>query len=183
MRSRVLHRDARQTPPVAVGGQGAYLVDRDGRRYLDGSSGAAVCSLGYGHPAVISAIHDQIDALAYAHAGFFTTDALEGLAADLVARAPPELDHDYPGAGGAEPSEAALRLARQYFVERGEPARRHIIARWQSQHGNTLGALATGGSLARCVRFAPLAFPVTHIAPCYAYRHAFDDETEEAYGQ
>src|SRR5215470_9566816 len=180
MVSRVFHRNARETPPVAVGGHGAYLIDRDGRRYLDASSGAGVCSLGYGHPAVISAIREQIDALAYAHSGSFTTDALEGLAADLVARAPRELDHAYPVSGGSEAIEAALKIARQYFVERGETERRHIIARWQSQHGNTLGALATNGSLARRVRFAPLLFPVTHIAPCFAYRHAFDDETEEA---
>jgi adenosylmethionine-8-amino-7-oxononanoate aminotransferase len=142
-----------------------------------------VCSLGYGHPGVISAIRDQIDALAYAHSGFFTTDALEGLAADLVARAPRQLDHAYPVSGGSEAVEAALKIARQYFVERGQPERRRVIARWQSFHGNTLGALATGGNLARRMRFAPLLFPVTHIGACYAYRYRHDGESDEAYGR
>src|SRR5262249_57602848 len=140
-------------------------------------------SLVCGPPAVISAIREQIDALAYAHSGSFTTDALEGLAADLVARAPRELDHAYSVSGGSEAVEAALKIARQYFVERGEPNRRHVIARWQSFHGHTLGALATGGNLARRMRFAPLLFPVTHIGPCYAYRYRHEGESDEAYGR
>src|SRR5262245_15928913 len=140
MTTRVLHRNAREMPPVAVGGKGAYLIDDHGCRYLDGS--AVVCSLGYGHPAVIAAIRDQLDALAYAHSGFFTTEALEGLAADLVARAPRSLDHAYAVSGGSEAVEAALKLAKQYFVERGQPGRRHVITRWRSVHTQLLGALA-----------------------------------------
>jgi adenosylmethionine-8-amino-7-oxononanoate aminotransferase len=142
-----------------------------------------VCSLGYGHPAVIAAIRDQLDALAYAHSGFFTTEALEGLAADLVARAPRSLDHAYTVSGGSEAVEAALRLARQYFVERGEAARRHVITRRRSFHSHLLGGLATGDSLAPKMRFAPLLFPVTQITPCYEYRYRLETETEQAYAR
>src|SRR3546814_4360155 len=90
---------------------------------------------------VLTALHDQLDKLAYAHTGFFTTEVAERLADRLVADAPDGLDHVYLVSGGSEAVEAALKMARQYFVEKGEPQRRHIIARRQSYHGNTLGAL------------------------------------------
>src|SRR3546814_4511488 len=106
--------------------------DLDGKAYLDASGGAAVSCLGHGHPAVLTALHDQLDKLAYAHTGFFTTEVAERLADRLVADAPDGLDHVYLVSGGSEAVEAALKMARQYFVEKGEPQRRHIIARRQS---------------------------------------------------
>ena len=144
--THILHRQIAGTLPVAAGGQGIELVDTTGKRYLDASGGAAVSCLGHGHPAVTAALHEQLDKLAYAHTGFFTTEVAEQLADRLVADAPAGIDHIYFVSGGSEAVEASLKMALQYFMERGQPQRRHVIARRQSYHGNTLGALATGGN-------------------------------------
>ena len=181
--SQVLHRHTHLDPPVAVGGEGVYIVDADGRRYLDASGGAAVSCLGHGHPKVIQAIKRQIDRIAYAHTAFFTTEPLESLADWLVARAPGTIHRAYFTCGGSEAVEAAVKLARQYFIEIGQPQRRHLIARRQSYHGTTLGALAVGGNAWRRAPFAPLLVEVGHIAPCYAYRGQRDGENAPAYGR
>ncbi len=181
--TRVLHRSLRSTPPVAVRGQGVWLYDQDGRAYLDGSGGAAVSCLGHNHPDVQAAMHAQIDALAYAHTGFFTTQVAEELAAMLVADAPAGTSHAYFVSGGSEAIEAALKMARQYYVETGQPQRRHIVARRQSYHGNTLGALAVGGNAWRRTQFAPLLIDVEHVSPCYAYRDQRAGETDDQYAE
>jgi adenosylmethionine-8-amino-7-oxononanoate aminotransferase len=181
--SHVLHRQLQSALPVAVGGDGCWLIDRDGKRYLDASGGAAVSCLGHGHRDVIAAMHAQIDRLAYAHTSFFTTEVAEQLADHLVQRAPAGTSHAYFVSGGSEAVEAALKMARQYFVETGQPQREHFIARRQSYHGNTLGALAVGGNEWRRRQFAPLLMPVTHVSPCYEYRDRRANETPEAYGQ
>jgi adenosylmethionine-8-amino-7-oxononanoate aminotransferase len=126
-------------------------------------------------------MHAQIDRLAYAHTSFFTTEAAEALGDELVARAPPGLSHVYFTSGGSEAMETALKLARQFFVERGEPLRQHFIARRQSFHGNTLGALAVGGNAWRREQFAPLLIQTHHVAPCYEYRDRRPEETADAY--
>ena len=164
--TRILHRQIGTNYPTAVGGQGIELIDADGRRYIDASGGAAVSCLGHGHPDVLAALHAQLDKLAYAHTSFFTTDAAEALAERLVADAPAGISHVYFVSGGSEAIEAALKMARQYFVEKGEPQRRNIIARRQSYHGNTLGALATGGNEWRRAQFRPLLIETHHIDPC-----------------
>jgi adenosylmethionine-8-amino-7-oxononanoate aminotransferase len=167
--------------PVAVSGSGVEIVDADGRRYFDASGGAAVSCLGHGHPDVLAAMRRQLDALAYAHTGFFTTEAAERLADRLIEDAPPGLSHVYLVSGGSEAIEAALKMARQYFVEIGEPGRRHVIARRQSYHGNTLGALAVGGNAWRRVQFEPLLIKTHHIDPCYAYRLQREHESDADY--
>jgi adenosylmethionine-8-amino-7-oxononanoate aminotransferase len=179
--THILHRAANAVMPVAVGGKGIELFDRDGKRYLDASGGAAVSCLGHGHPDVLAALHKQLDTLAYAHTGFFTTDVAEQLADRLIEDAPAGLDHVYLVSGGSEAIEAALKMARQYFVEKGEPQRRHIIARQQSYHGNTLGALATGGNEWRRSQFHPLLIETHHVDPCYAYRLQDAGESDAAY--
>lgn len=181
--TRVLHRSLRNTPAVAVRGQGVWIHDSAGRAYLDGSGGAAVSCLGHNHPDVQAALHAQVDALAYAHTSFFTTEVAEKLAARLVADAPAGTSHAYFVSGGSEAVEAALKMARQYFVEIGQPQRRHIIARRQSYHGNTLGALAVGGNAWRRAQFAPLLIEVEHVSPCYAYRDQHSGETADQYGE
>lgn len=181
--THVMHRSLRQTPPVAVRGQGVWVYDSSGRSYLDGSGGAAVSCLGHNHPDIQAAMHAQIDALAYAHTSFFTTEVAEQLAERLVADAPPGISHAYFVSGGSEAVEAALKMARQYFVEIGQPERRHIVARRQSYHGNTLGALAVGGNAWRRAQFAPLLIEVEHVSPCYAYRDQREDESPEQYGE
>jgi adenosylmethionine-8-amino-7-oxononanoate aminotransferase len=181
--SHVFPRSMKTVPPVAVAGEGCYVIDSTGKRYFDGSGGAAVSCLGHDHPAVIDAVREQIGRLAFAHTGFFTSGPAESLASLLAAQAPPGIEHVYFVSGGSEAVEAAIKLARQYFVERGMPERRHIIARRQSYHGNTLGALAAGGNAWRRQAFAPLLVETSHIAPCYAYREMQDDESERAFGE
>ncbi|MCB1310366.1 MAG: aspartate aminotransferase family protein [Sedimentitalea sp.] len=180
--SHVFPRHTRAEIPTVASGQGAYLYDTSGKAYLDGSGGAAVSCLGHGDPAVTQAIKDQLDRVAFAHTGFFTSEPAEKLADRLIEVAPQGLDRVYFVSGGSEAMEAALKLARQYFLEIGEPERRHVIARRQSYHGNTLGALATGGNMWRREPFAPLLMETHHIAPCYAYRGQAEGESAEAYG-
>lgn len=180
--SHVFPRSMKAPPPRAVRGKGVYLYDELGKAYLDGSGGAAVSCLGHGDPDIIAAIQDQAAQLAYAHTGFFTTDPAEELADMLIAKAPGSLDRVYLVSGGSEATEAAIKLARQYFIEKGEPDRRHLIARRQSYHGNTLGALAAGGNAWRRAQFAPLLIEVSHIAPCYEYVDRQDGESAEDYG-
>ncbi|SLN51178.1 Taurine--pyruvate aminotransferase [Roseivivax jejudonensis] len=181
--SHVFPRHTALAPPVAVGGEGCYLIDAAGKRYLDASGGAAVSCLGHGDRAVIDAIKAQLDRVAFAHTGFFTSEPAEALADLLVAQAPEGLDRVYLVSGGSEAAEAAIKLARQYMVESGQPGRSRLIARRQSYHGNTLGALSAGGNAWRREQFGPLLLDVSHIAPCYAYRHREDGESPEAYGR
>ena len=181
--THILHRQIGGSLPVAAGGKGIEIVDSTGKRYIDASGGAAVSCLGHGHPAVTAAMHEQLDKLAYAHTGFFTTEVAEKLADRLIADAPQGLSHAYLVSGGSEAVEAALKMARQYFTERGETKRRHIIARRQSYHGNTLGALAAGGNEWRRAPFSPLLIETHHIDPCFAYRFQEPGESAEDYGR
>lgn len=181
--SHVFHRNLRQSYPTATKGEGAYLIDSEGKSYLDACGGAAVSCLGHSHPAVIKAIQQQVSKLAYAHSSFFTSEPMEQLADWLIERAPAGLESVYFVSGGSEAVEAALKLARQYYLEKGQPQRRHIIARRQSYHGNTLGALATGGNAWRRQPFEPLLMEVSHVSPCYAYRGQQEGESAESYGQ
>ncbi|MDP3799137.1 MAG: aspartate aminotransferase family protein [Polaromonas sp.] len=180
--THVFHRHLQHTPPLAVSGQGVYLTDAQGKRYIDASGGAAVSCLGHGHPDVLAAMHAQIDKLAYAHTSFFTTEVAEALADKLIQTAPQGMSHVYFVSGGSEAMEAALKMARQYFVEIGQPQRQHFIARRQSYHGNTLGALAIGGNPWRREPFAPILIEATHLSPCYPYREQQAGETPEQYG-
>ena len=181
--THVFHRDPRLKYPVALRGEGAYLYDRDGKRYLDASGGAAVSCLGHSDAAVIAAIQRQLETLPFAHTSFFSNEPMEALADALIARAPRSFDKVYFVSGGSEAIEAALKLARQYFVEKGEPQRAHVIGRRQSYHGNTLGALAVGGNAWRRKQFEPLLVSTTHVSPCYAYRGKQPGETDAVYGE
>ncbi len=181
--SHVFHRNPKQQLDFAVRGQGIELFDQNNKAYIDASGGAAVSCLGHGHPVVIQSIKDQLDQIAYAHSSFFTTRAAEDLADFLAQRSPGDLNHVYFLSGGSEAVEAALKLARQYFVEVGQPTRRHFIARRQSYHGNTLGALAIGGNAWRREPFLPLLVPAYHVSPCYAYRDQREGESQEHYAE
>lgn len=181
--SHVFPRHCHNPLPTAVAGDGCYLIDQDGNRYFDGSGGAAVSCLGHSNQRVIDAIKTQAEQLAFAHTGFFTTEPAEALADLLITNAPGDLDRVYFVSGGSEAVESAIKLARQYFVERGEPQRRHLIARRQSYHGNTLGALSAGGNALRRKPFAPILLEMSHIAPCYEYAERADGESLADYGQ
>jgi adenosylmethionine-8-amino-7-oxononanoate aminotransferase len=182
-KTRLLHRNLRNVMPKAVQGSGYYIVDDSGRRYLDASGGAAVSCLGHGHPAVAEAMKNQIDRLAYAHTSFFTTEPAEELAEILTEGTNGKLTRAFFVSGGSEAVEAAIKLARQYHVERHQPQRYHIISRRQSYHGNTIGALSVSGHRKRREAYEPYLFATTQISPCYPYRDRSLNETEESYGQ
>jgi len=179
--SYIIHRSLRSTPAVAARAQGAYIYDAQGKQYLDACGGAAVSCLGHAHPDVLAAMHRQIDQLAYAHTSFFTSDTVEQLAEQLTRTAPGDLNYAYFVSGGSEAVETALKLARQYFVEIGQPSRTKFIARKQSYHGNTLGALAVGGNEWRRRQFAPLLIDVIRVSACNEYRDRRADETQQQY--
>ncbi|MEZ5650420.1 MAG: aspartate aminotransferase family protein [Burkholderiaceae bacterium] len=182
--SHVFARQCNKPMPIAVGGQGVWLNSADGRRFLDACGGAAVSCLGHGHPVIAEAIARQARTLAYAHTSFFSSEPAEALADWLVARAPAGIDRVMFVSGGSEAVEAAVKLARQVHLERGQPQRRHIVARRQSYHGNTLGALAAGGNARRKAPFAPLlSDAMLHIDPCFYWREARPGETAQAYGR
>jgi adenosylmethionine-8-amino-7-oxononanoate aminotransferase len=181
--THVLHRSIAHQYPTAVSGRDIFIRDATGKDYIDASGGAAVSCLGHSHPDVIAAMRAQLDHLEYAHTSFFTTQAAEELADDLVARAPAGLDHVFFVSGGSEAIEAALKLGRQFFVERGEPQRRYLIARRQSYHGITTGALAVGGREWQRRAFAPLLIETYRVSPVYEYRERAPIETPEAYGE
>ena len=181
--THVLHRTIGHDYPTAVSGKGIIIRDRTGKEYIDASGGAAVSCVGHSHPDVLAAMRAQIDTLEYAHTSFFTTQVAEELADDLVAHAPAGLGHVFYVSGGSEAIEAALKLARQYFVEIGQPQRRHLIARRQSYHGITAGALAVGGRAWQRKAFAPLLIETHHVSPVYEYREKLSGETPEAYGE
>jgi hypothetical protein len=181
--SNVFPRNCKANLPLAVQGDGVYIVDNNGKRYIDASGGAAVSCLGHSNSRVIEAIKAQLERLAFAHTGFFSSLPAEALAESLINEAPGRLDRVYLVSGGSEAVEAAIKLARQYFIEIGQPSRHRVIARLQSYHGNTLGALAAGGNMWRREPFAPLMIDTTHISPCYAYRGLQAGESEFDYGQ
>ena len=180
--TRILHRQTGHSYPVAASAQGVIIRDSAGKNYIDASAGAAVSCLGHSHPDVLAAMHAQLDRLAYAHTSFFTSHAAEELADDLIAHAPHGIGHVFFVSGGSEAVEAALKLARQYFLERGEPQRRYIVARRQSYHGVTLGALSVGGRQWQRKQFGPLLIEAHHVSPVYEYRDRRADETPQAYG-
>ncbi|MGF1683935.1 aspartate aminotransferase family protein [Photobacterium minamisatsumaniensis] len=181
--TNVFHRHCHAKLPVVAGGDGVYLIDNKGKYYLDGCGGAAVSNLGHNHSRIKTAIKQQLDAIPYAHTGFFTNTSAEQLAKRLADLAPSTLNHVYFVSGGSEAVEAALKMARQYFVETGKPNKNQFIARRQSYHGNTLGALSVGGNEWRRDPFKPILTTTHHIAPCYAYRDQLETESEQQYSE
>ncbi|MEO0545108.1 MAG: aspartate aminotransferase family protein [Pseudomonadota bacterium] len=179
----VFPRHTKADLPIAFGGDGPFIIDADGNRFLDACGGAAVSCLGHSDRHITSVLRQQADAMTYAHTSFFTSEPAERLASRLAALAPGDLNRAYFVSGGSEAMEAALKLSRQYFLEKGQPKRANIIARWQSYHGNTLGALSAGGNRWRRAQFEPMLSPsMHHVSECNAYRGKAPAETDEAYG-
>ena len=180
--SNIFPRHSSYDLPNAVGGDGCYIIDENGKRYLDASGGAAVSCLGHSDKTIQKAIIEQTEKLAFAHTSFFTSEPAELLANLLAKHSPEGLDKVYFVSSGSEAVEASLKLARQYFVEIGKPEKHKVISRKQSYHGNTLGALAAGGNIWRRSFFEKLLVETSLISPCYPYRHQTQDETELEYG-
>jgi len=181
--THVLHRAIHKKYPVAAKSAGIRITDETGKQYIDASGGAAVSCLGHGHPDVLAAMHKQLDTLAYAHTSFFTTRVAEELADHLIAHAPRGMSNVFFCGSGSEAIEACLKMARHYFVEKGERQRTKFISRRQSYHGITLGALSVGGRFKDRAPFAEMLFDVQHVSPCFEYRDRRPDETPEAYGE
>ncbi len=182
MRSHLIQRNLRQDPPLALRGEGIFLHDSNGRTIIDGSGGAAVACLGHGHPRVLEAMRAQMDKLTYAHTALYSCESAEALADLVLEGEPGGLTQLYLCSSGSEAMEAALKLSRQYFWEIGQPSRQKYIARRQSYHGNTLGALAAGGNAMRRAIYQPILSDVfSHVAPCYAYRDRGPAESDADY--
>lgn len=179
--THVMHRSMSGVPPLAVSASGNLIFDSNGNSIFDACGGAAVSSVGHAHPRVLEAMHRQIDTLTYAHSSFFTSEPAEKLADFLTSNCPGDMSHVYFTSGGSESVETALKLARQYFVEIGQPSRSKFIARFQSYHGNTLGALGVGGNMWRRKMYDPLLVEGHHVSPCYAYRGQKSFESPEQY--
>jgi adenosylmethionine-8-amino-7-oxononanoate aminotransferase len=179
--TRVLHRSG-AIPPIAVSGEGVYLHTADGRTIIDASGGAAVAAIGHGNRRVAEAVGRQAAAMAYAHTGTFSNQPAEDLAEILLQDEPGGLSRAWFCSSGSEGNEAAIKLARQYFLEVGQPQRIRTIARRQSYHGTTLGALAAGGNMMRREYYEPL-LSQRHslVSPCFSYRFKHDAETDAQY--
>jgi len=166
-------RNLKTAYPVAVRAEGVWIYDSAGKKYLDGCGGAVVCSIGHGVAEIAEMMTKQAKRLAFAHSSQFITQETLGLADRVAALAPGDMKTSgrvYLVSGGSEAIETAIKLARQYHVETGHPGKSKIIARWQSYHGSTMGALSVTGNVARRDLYAPLFVPMPHIPPCYCYR-------------
>ena len=178
----LLHRSLRVSPEIASTASGLIIRSEDGRDVIDGSGGAAVACLGHGNRRVIDAIREQLDKVSYAHTVFFTNRPAEELAHHLLAGEPGGLSSAYFVSSGSEAVESAIKLARQYQIEIGQPRRTNFVGRKLSYHGNTLGALAAGGHVDRRAPYEPLLSPsFSHVSPCFAYHYQMDTETEAQY--
>ncbi len=180
--SNILPRHNSYELPIAAYGDGCYIIDKNGKKYLDGSCGAAVSCLGHSDQTINDAIITQTKKLAFAHTSFFTNEPAEELAKLLSSNSPVGLDRVYFVSSGSEAIEASLKLAKQYFIEIGKPKKHRVISRKQSYHGNTLGALAVGGNAWRRSLFEDLLIETSLISPCYKYRHQDANESEIDYG-
>ena len=156
--------------PRAVRGEGIYLWDADGRRYIDACGGAVAVNTGHGRQEVVEAVAAQTAAVAYVHGTMFTTEVLETYSDRLAELVPLPEPRFFYATSGSEAVEAALKFVRQVQVARGEPSREVVVSRWGSYHGATLGALAVTGKPKMRTLFAPLFRDQPHIPPPYCYR-------------
>ena len=174
----VFYRNPTKYYPTVQRGEGIYIYDTDGKRYIDGSGGAVVVSIGHGVKEIQDAMLEQAQLLCFAHGSQFTSQTAIDLADKIVAMSPSGLDRVYYLSGGSEAVETAIKRARQYQVDRGKPSKYKVISRWTSYHGNTLGALALGGHTGRRRYHQPLIQHTPHIVPAYCYRCPFGREPD-----
>ena len=179
MNDNVFYRNSKKFYPTVDRGEGIYIYDTEGRKYIDGSGGAAVVGIGHGVKEITEALLRQAEKISFAHSSQFTSQPTLELAAQLVQLAPPGLNKVYFLSGGSEAIETSVKIARQYQVERGKPGKYKVISRWTSYHGNTLGALALSGHTGRRRYYLPLIQHTPHVQPAYCYRCPFGLEPEK----
>jgi hypothetical protein len=175
--SSLFSRNFRKNFPVAVRGEGSWIISSDGRRFLDASGQAAVISIGHGVAEIGRAMAEQSAQIAFAHTSQFHSEPAEKLAQRLLALAPVNFQNGgrvYFTSGGSEATETAIKLARQFHLESREPARYRVVSRRQSYHGSTLGAMSVSGNVARRAPYQPLTPEWGHVAPCFCYHCPFD---------
>ena len=176
-RNALFSRNFKKTYPIAVRGEGCWIFDESGRRFLDAAGQAAVVSIGHGVAEIGRAMAEQSAQIAFAHTSQFHSAAAERLAARLLALAPPNFQNGgrvYFTSGGSEATETAIKLARQFHLESGQSNRYRVISRRQSYHGSTLGAMTVSGNVARRAPYRPLIAEWGHIAPCFCYHCPFE---------
>ena len=172
----VFYRNVRKNYTEVERGEGIYLYDKQGKRYIDACSGAAVSNLGHAHPRIVKAMHEQAQKVAFSHLSRWTSDPIRELSKRVAQLAPGSLNRLYLVSGGSEATEAALKMARQYYLERdGKTSKYRVISRWKSFHGNTIGSLSMTGDKRR-KKYTPLLLDFPHIAPAYCYRCPFGKE-------
>lgn len=176
--TNVFYRDPFAEYPMVAKGEGIYLTDTKGKRYMDACGGAVVSSIGHSNPEVVEALKAQLDSCEFAHTSQFTNRPQEELAHLLAEIAPGGLNHAYFVSGGSEAVESAIKMARSYWVQMGRPEKWMVIGREQSYHGNTLGALAAGGNPWRRAVYEPMLYQRPRVAPCYCYRCPFNKQPE-----
>jgi adenosylmethionine-8-amino-7-oxononanoate aminotransferase len=169
----VFYRKLSRSYPLITHGEGVYLFDETGKRYLDGSGGAIVVNIGHGRKEIFEAMTEQMGAVGYVHGTQFTTASIENYSQALAGILPADLDKIYYLSGGSEAIESAIKFARQYFLEIGQPQRWRVVARWGSYHGNTLGALSLTGRLGMRKPYLPLLIHFPHFPAPYCYRCYF----------
>lgn len=181
MEDHIFYRNLKKFYPVADRAEGVYIYDIEGKQYIDGSGGAAVVSIGHGVKEITEAMVRQAEKISFSHGSQFTSRAAIDLASKLVALSPEGLTRVYFLSGGSEAVETAIKMARQYQVERGKPQKYKVISRWTSYHGNTLGALALSGHTGRRRFYLPLIQHTPHIVPAYCYRCPFEKNPKECH--
>jgi len=176
MTDKVFYRNLRKSYRMVTHAKGIYLYDTEGRRYLDGCGGNTVVNVGYGVEEIIEAIYAQMKKTPFAHTSRFTSEVQEALAEKIIQLSPKGMARVYFLSGGSEATEAALKMARQFHLETGNPHKYKVVSRWQSYHGNTIGALSMGGRSYRRKNYIPFLLDFPHIAPSYCYRCPFHKE-------
>ena len=178
----MLHRSLAYKPDIVSHASGVHLTLDSGRTIIDACGGAAVTCIGHGNQEVYAAALSQMNKVSYVHTDAYTTTVAEDLAHIILDGNPYGLEKAFFVGSGSEAMDAALKLARQYFYEKGEEERKFLVARKQSYHGNTIGAMSVSSNLPRKIPYEPLLLPiVSHVSPAYAYQYKQDTETENEY--
>lgn len=175
----VFHRNLNKDYPIITHGEGVYLFDNNGKRYIDASSGAVAANLGHSNEKIAKAMYEQAKQVGFVHTMRFETDVLHKLARKIVKMAPTSLNKVYFTSGGSEANESAIKLARQYHRDRGKKDKHIVIGRWQSYHGNTFGSLSVGGDVKRRKPYTVNLMYAEHINSPYCYHCPFGRNQED----
>lgn len=173
--SNVFHRRLDYDYPTIDHGKGMYLYDKEGKRYIDAASGAAVASIGHCSLGISESIKELAEKITYTHGAQFTTDIVEDYARDLCALSDGLYNKVFFVSGGSEGIESAVKLARQFHCNNGNPQKHKLIARWPSYHGSTLGTLSLTGKVSARAYYQPYLHDVTHVHAPFCYHCAYDE--------